>query len=610
MRAEAVLLTTRADVASAAPGPLYAASSDSAAYYPAAALLESGSAQLLGEAWDERGKVVVLRLLRPGGAAAAEVARADPAARRTITIGAEFFVTALKDYRDWPIKWWREAVQNAVDAGARHVILGSRTSPDGTVTVYCDDDGGGMDEATILDKFLVLGGTTKLAAGGAAGGFGKAKELLLLPWIGWRVQSLSTTVEGAGIDYQVATTSPRRGTRLEVVMPADRCTGAAQALAFVQRCYLPDVEFTVESDGKPSRVRAALAPGERLQSLPGKVDLYYVPSKDKQPDLYVRTKGLYMFSRYVGDVPGFLLAELTGPSVDLLTANRDGFRDWSTQAEVDRFAERIAKDTRSALRGGNLIRQKFAGTGKFKARSRASELLMRVGPTRTGRGGKVELDTSTTDALVQAVNDYARGAEQREVGALPDDREMVRALLDQKFRGPDHLEAAIKQLVWEPDFFVVNEDEGYKVDKKFFPATMTPHVLKLAKSWVELVRFVMMQLGSDEKFGVGWIFSGETAAAALRDEDKEGSPEQWVLLNPFRDLGKRGEIWHPTQGPDLKWLYAAAIHECTHVADGISYHDESFAAALTRNVARCADGYRKIRQIVEGIRMRGGPEAD
>ena len=50
-----------------------------------------------------------------------------------------------------------------------------------------------------------------------------------------------------------------------------------------------------------------------------------------------------------------------------------------------------------------------------------------------------------------------------------------------------------------------------------------------------------------------------------------------------------------------------------HIADRISYHDESFASALTRNMAKCADGFRKIRQIAAGIRTRGAsgsPEAD
>ena len=97
------------------------------------------------------------------------------------------------------------------------------------------------------------------------------------------------------------------------------------------------------------------------------------------------------------------------------------------------------------------------------------------------------------------------------------------------------------------------------------------------------------------------------------DEDREGRSERWLMLNPFKDMQDRTTMWRPAQDSDLKWIYAAAIHEATHIADRISYHDESFAAALTRNMAKCADGYRKIRAIAAGIRTRGAsgsPEAD
>jgi hypothetical protein len=120
----------------------------------------------------------------------------------------------------------------------------------------------------------------------------------------------------------------------------------------------------------------------------------------------------------------------------------------------------------------------------------------------------------------------------------------------------------------------------------------------------------MMQLGSEQRFGVGFHFSTDAAASAVTDRDEEGRVEQWIMLNPFKDLYDRREVWRPAQDADLKWLYAASIHEATHIADGLSYHDESFAAALTRNMAKCADGYRKIRTIVGGIKMRGTPEAD
>lgn len=610
---QATVLQSDADFARAIPGSVYVVHSGAPAYYPAMALIESGRADFLGEVYDETGRQVTLRPL----GRAVQASEADPpGARRSITIGPEFFVTALKDYADWPMKWWREAVQNAVDAGGRNIALGATTNADGTFTVFCDDDGRGMDQETVINKFLVLGGTTKIGEGGAAGGFGKAKELLLLPWISWRIHSRDTVVEGAGIDYSVARTSARIGTRLEVVMPADKKTDGAVALAFLQRCNLPGIVFTV--DGKPAR--ADLSGGQIVASVPDKADLYYIQSATKQPDLYVRARGLFMFSRYIGDIPGFIVAELTAPSIELLTANRDGFRDWQVRQAIDSYAERIAKDNLSALNThAGLIRKKFTGAGKFRARQRASDLLEQIGPqgapTRGTGGMSFTLSTGTTETLVQTITTLAKqeppnfGTGEGQIAVLPSP-EIAMAMLDQRFLGPDHLEAAVKQLVWEPDFFIVNEIDGFKVPKKFFPETMTPTILKLAKSWVELVRFVMMQLGSDEKFGVGFVFSTSMGASAMNDEDAEGRKEHWVMLNPYKDVHRRDETWRPAQDQDLKWLYAAAIHEATHVADGMSYHDESFAAALTRNMARCADGFRKIRQIVGGIRMRGGIEAD
>ena len=131
-----------------------------------------------------------------------------------------------------------------------------------------------------------------------------------------------------------------------------------------------------------------------------------------------------------------------------------------------------------------------------------------------------------------------------------------------KFLGPNHLEAAIKQLVWEPDFFLVNEIDGYFVPKKFYPATMTPTILKLAKTWTELCRYVMMQLGSEKRFGVGFVFSTSAAAEAIVDQDREGREEVSDHVEPVQGyLTNERELWRPAHDPDLKWLYAAAIHE-------------------------------------------------
>lgn len=618
---QGIILKSLRDLNEAPPSKsiFYISKSGTPTYFPIKGLIEENLAILRGEFFNEDGEHVItveLTSLPPSSSADGMLSgfgsfgageEESQVRRRTITIGREFFVTALKDYQEWKIKWWREAIQNSVDAGSYLIQLGSvRSNETKEVMVFCDDDGGGMDEDTILNKFLVLGGTTKLVSGNTAGGFGKAKELLLLPWISWRIHSRDTIVEGAGIDYTVTKTNDfKKGTRLEVVMPADQNTTSVEAIAFVEKCFLPDCRFTVDGN----RIKANLQGKDLVQNIQGKADVWYKPLKkpEKQSYIYVRTKGLYMFSKYVGQVPGYILAELTAPSVEILTANRDGFRDWELSSAIDSLAERIAKDNMSALRGKNrLIRKKYEGTGTFKAKARAASLMEQIGPSVT------KLSDSSTENILTQLDNYSRSQEESltsPISSLPS-TVVATAMLDQKFLGAAHIEAALKQLVWEPDFYLMNDIETFKVPSKFFPETMTPRVLKLIKSWVELCRFVLMQLGSDSKFGVGFIFSESTAAAALVEDNRHGEEEFWLMINPFKDLGEREEVWSPSQDSDLKWLYAAAIHECTHVANGIQYHDESFAAALTYNMAKCADGYRKIKQIVGGIRARGSAMAD
>ena len=290
---KATLLETARQAAEAPPG-LYIVHSGSAAYFPVMAMLEDGYARFRGEVYDERGRVVTIEITHPSTMQMRE------GEKRTITIGAQFFITALKDYNDWPIKWWREAVQNSVDGGGKNIALEAKTQEDGTMLVSCDDDGRGMDEDTIVNKFLVLGGTTKTGPSGAAGGFGKAKELLLLPWISWRVHSRDTVVEGAGIDYTVTKGPMRQGTRLDVVMPPDKCTTDAIALGFLQKCDLPGIRFTV--NGLPAR--ADLRGANLVNQVPDKADIYFTPADSKQSYMYVRTRGLYMFSNYIGEVRG------------------------------------------------------------------------------------------------------------------------------------------------------------------------------------------------------------------------------------------------------------------------------------------------------------------
>jgi hypothetical protein len=185
-------------------------------------------------------------------------------------------------------------------------------------------------------------------------------------------------------------------------------------------------------------------------------------------------------------------------------------------------------------------------------------------------------------------------------------------------------------LKWEPDFIVINEIEGFDDQsvlrsplKKFYPEEMTPTVARLARVWMELCRWVLMQLRCDEEWGIGFVFSTDTGAAYSRR-----SGLNWLLLNPF-DLSDRRaktliedvsegrspknrledlEILRVTDRNDFKWLYAAAIHEATHFADGLDYHDEAFSSALTANIAKCADGMLFYKKILDATASRRAPK--
>ena len=586
------------------------ASADEDRYGELLALVEQKKGKFLGERYDDRGVKQI-----------AVEAKTDAKPNEQIRIGREFFTTALRDYADWQEKWFRECIQNSVDGGATKVDIVVQETPDGVI-VSCEDNGRGMDRDVLLNKFLVLGGTTKVGAGGSTGGFGKAKELLVLPWLTWSVHTRDALVEGSGIEYEVKDAPYLSGTKLTVVMPVDQATRAAAAEAFIEKCYLTGITFTVNGKVINSRLRK----GEELLDFDGKATLYHnKKAEGNYAALLVRANGLYMFYIYVtAGVPGTLILELTRPSIELLSANRDGFRDFGLKKSVEQYINQLAKDTASALRKKKgMIREKFRGTGKFEVTHRdlQSAMLESEGAilpaTKTMSADQVEKIAEVLDYVEKQAEEeegtswtMASDESAQPVPVLRANGDLARAMLDDlKIAGTTQLEAAIAQLSWTPDFFLINEIENFRVPSTLKPGKMAVRVKQLLTYWAELCRFILIQLGSKTKYGVGFIVSEEVAAAHLH----EGG-EDWLLLNPFKKKPKvkeysweeaeAGEFYALSDKDDLAWLYAAAVHECTHIADGVIYHDESFSTAFTVNVAKTSGKLKQLGAIRKAIVAR------
>ena len=505
------------------------------------------------------------------------------------------------------------------------------TLEDGNVRVTVIDNGSGMDREVLIKKFLNLGGSTKRTATGSTGGFGKAKELLIMPWMGWEIHTKElrlTSIPGS-LNFNIHKESFLSGTRLTVIMQADQSTDIACAIAYVSKCYLPGVTFTfgnnagvvqVSKDSAPN-----LAPGDAIKEVPGKVEIAFVKGYEKKQRfdnrMLIRARSsngrgsLFMWDTHLpSDVKGQLICEITGPTIELLADNRQSWRDYEVENAIDKFRNQLAADVKSALRGKEKIeRVKYQGSGKFaaedkRAQQRAAAALTECidvdysGKTTEISAKNQAASLKVLESLLGMLSSAGSGSDSLSLMSSVDTAGAVLSAIG--VAGPAQVEAIARQLVWQPDFYLYSVIPGYTIPKKFRPEGMSDPMRKLAKMWAETCRMVLANLGCTKEYGIGFVFDNGAdsygsaqAASCLTDEEDE----TWLLLNPFKDGVSMSELLSVTSKDDLDLLLALAIHECTHMADRVSYHNESFASAFTMNVAKCArlrEGMPKLKRAI------------
>lgn len=591
------------------------------------AAVEMGDAKYLGQRYDERGVKTIAVQVKPSGKRYVRNAGMAPEEMFAATTGmqmqemerdARFWTTILQEYGgQWKENWFREAIQNSVDGGARNIDIEVRETSEG-IYVSVEDDGRGMDRETLLKKFLAWGASGKEGVAGTTGGFGKAKELLLMPWLKWSVHSRDTIASGRnGYRTQPVDAKYRDGTKLAVVMAKDQCVEAVHASTFIDRCNLPGIRFTVNGEVVKANLRAT----KQVEGFDvgGKAILYENKAAGWSNRIYVRVNGILMFSDYIewrvaNALKRHLVLELKRPSTELLTVNRNGFSDEGLRDAVEAFKQEIASDLDDALRAKSTIKQEvFRGTGKFKVSSSevAASLAANEGALKPkGKGVMTEQQVEKLVETIQKAAEEEEPAEDRQTIQRPSGEVVEAMVTGMPMLGPTHVETTIKQLAWTPDFYLSNEIEGFKIPKQFYPKHMTLRVKQLANFWAEIVRYVLIQLNCPEEYGVGFGFDSSFQAAYV-----SSGGENWLILNPvilpgFQNTIRRmsgddpGESWNLSDPRQLDILYSLAVHECTHLVDGIGTHDRNFASAFTANAGICASGVKRVGAIRKAVMAR------
>lgn len=551
--------------------------------------------------------------------------------KRTMPLTEEVdYSLEKKAYSYWQMAWWREVIQNAVDAGATKILCQSIQNPDGTFTVSCQDNGRGMDQEIFLSKFLTVDASGKRFGEGKTGGFGKAKKLILFPWIGWTITTHSHSggllAKGVGREHDLwrIDAAPQTGTLVEVVMGqawGDR-TNIGQAESYIRKSYVPGVEFRCISREKNTYsgkeeitdkiVPAAAYGADTMRDIPS-AEIRYSPSEEEtSSNLWVRLNGLLMFERGVGtEYPGQIFVELKGKSSDILQDNRDGLTNKATIQEIDKLVATMAADKRSAFdkAGGLTDHRMIAGEASRLAATQAeANASPVVGRIFDSGGGGLDLAKApeAVDTLLQIVKELEM---LNPFAATPETVREVLEHLEKNNADRSAVNQAVEVMAWQSDYRIFNKDKrGFHIPKKFHIETISATVLRLAKVWAQMCRWILGALGSTTPFGIGFVFSDKVGGLCEQDDRlvKEGSYRTggWLLFQPYKSYGDQ-KLYNPKVKEDLQYMFAIAIHECTHLADRAFTHNEDFSSAMTRNMAKCADGFRRIKRMANSTKLHG-----
>ncbi len=477
----------------------------------------------------------------------------------TIKVPKGYFLkTAKADYQNYRKALPREFYQNSIDAGATKIGVTFNCLEDGDWKITVQDDGCGMDKNVLLNHLLVLGGSYH-STEKSVGTFGVAKEILFLSWTKYRIHTQNWIVDGSGDEYTIQHTDVFfKGTLCEIFMPDLEFVEVQNQFRFVAELMETDCCIQVGKEIVfPKKKRGALLRrGDWF-------DVYFTPSNNGcNSNVSVRVDGVWMFDKWVGEMPGSMIVEISKSSMETLTSNRDGLIQ-KYETEFSEFVRECISERESILRPKpKYVRELHKGNGKISMREFANSFENDIEDLGTEEGlAYIATAASETTGTSAGVLEERMG-QLRKKSERSSYFDMIR---EGAFIG------------YDPDF-IVKRGEGEDVTR----ALETKLFHKLVRTWTETVKQAMIDNEMFEvNFRCGFDFGKETTASF------ESGPEGWIFyINPRKVLSGANHY------QDLR---LKAVHELSHV--NCDYHNETFVDtlhSLLTNTWKSERIYKKI----------------
>lgn len=485
---------------------------------------------------------------------------------------------AIYSNRDLPLLAVREALQNSLDAikaarrAKQHAEGIFRVELDETNrSISFEDDGIGMDEDTILNKFLMLGESGKYDDKEAVGGFGVAKAVILGTSMTFRWEMFTrdnhVVADGKSEDVLIYPAPLRVGTRLTIfdIDPKfmtfyDYLEDMSLSLYERIRLFLEanEVPITLMLNDKIIEARFGSQRGSKLnlsnstqeRNFSASVRTY--PMREGSPTrVYVRLNGLVQF--------GYQITSNRDAVIELTTKLRPGEQGYPFNAARDAFMT-------TAFNFKRMV--DYALEAIVKPRP-PSLIFHKLGFFRP----KVDkIVTSLLATLPQDLQTWIyklEGAAAITLEPPPTLDELARPDLLAARRQKEHPFGHLGVVYVSRDHF--SEQRLNTLWKQ--AETWIPHMLL----WRICLQAIIYEANLNLEFQSGFILDDQLIGMCILDHDTRVNR---IVLNPYRlEEFRRKHEAEPLQV--AAWIHAVAVHELTH-ADGLMGHGHDDVYAIQR----------------------------
>ena len=485
----------------------------------------------------------------------------------TLKLGSQFFKKERNTlYSDWKTAFWREMLQNSIDAGSSRIDIRLASQEDGLLISF-DDNGCGMTRQVLEDVFFALGETTKTGID-TVGGFGRARILTCFAMDRYTIRTKNLLVEGSGSEYEISNDSPVSGCQF--------CIFTKDVGIHEMTCKLENVLQRSQIDCDVYINGVKWTKWMYRRAVARTLDCGSIHVNKSQSTLgyiHVRVNGLWMFDIWNSYEHQVLVEVDVSKSRKVLSAARDSFHH-QYQKEIEQWVAQLTVDKRSALREIRRKTKLIRGRGPLK-------LTLAGSPTQQ-KGGKswamdnVVLMQKHVTSGVPIVQSMAGIAQLSSIGAGGHENVRGSLDLDSVYIEDDTENPKIRRVIdnYDPTNWV---DSVKNVRGEIQAYRKGANYRKLLTVWKVACEHALRALMSynsipELSWMVGWAFNDEAGAMHVKSEGSHA-----LCLNPVDSDGKMRYSFKDRV--DLLAIFALAKHEAAHVS--VDVHNENFSTVHT-----------------------------